>query len=308
LAFFQKTGDLRMVSQSLRFQGDLQENLGQPDAARAAYQKALAASPAPADQLQSRQRLAFLARQLGRYEEAAVQFTDIIAAAEESGERVTAQTYRLELAAVLTATGRFPDAARQIAVVRAQSPANGQMAYKLDVEQTSLDFQQLRFEAAIARLSSLLAAAKKEGEPSREQSMRYQLCAYTAEAAQSRQALALCTPLKKEFRDRPLQLITVTASLALAHLDRGATALAVREAEDAVRLSEQAANPREIWYSLLVLCQAQHKARLGAWMQTRARAHAAMETLGASIGRDALRQYVSRPIIARRRQTVDLLQ
>ena len=307
LQYYRATGDVVQIAQTLRFRGDFLEKAGKFDDARKVYLEALSASPSAADQLQARQRLGYLARQQTRYEDAAARFAEVVETFESMGNRVSAQSFRIEKAKALFMYGRFEDAAKDLEHVRKEKPANEKVKWQLDQAQSSLDFQQMRFDAAFARLEAMRAAAVKRGAKSEERGLRYELCPKYAEAGRPSLAAPLCQTAIQEFAGRPAQLVAPHYAMAEVYMDRREPAKAVAEARKAVAYAEQLNDLRNTWYSLLVLTQALHMAGNPEWKQTRERAHGVFAAIGSADSPENAKTYLNRPIIGRRHQAVENL-
>jgi len=308
LAHYRATGDVVQIAQTLRYRGDLLEKSGKFDEAHATFTEAIAASPAANDQFQARQRLAFLARQRTRYEEAAARFAEVVDHFEKSGNRVSAQNFRIEKAKALTLCGRFADAEWDLELIRREKPANEKVQWQLDQAQSTLDFQQMKFDVSLARLEAMRAAAAKRGSKSEELSVRYELCSKYAEAGKPAQAAALCDAVKKEFAGRPAQLVGPFYAMAEVHMARREPGKAVAQARQAVALAEQLKDLRNTWYTLLILTESLHLAGNPEWKQTRERARGVFAEIARDGGETATKSYFSRPLIARRNKAVESLQ
>ena len=308
LAFYRATGDSVQATKTLRFRGDQMEKLGRFDDARTGYLEALAASKTPGDILLCRQRLALLARQQTHYEESVERFGEIIESFEAQGSKVNAQNYRIERAKALLMIGRFAEAAADLERVRSGPPASEKVQWQLDGAQSSLEFQQLKFDVSIARWESMRAAARKSGRVIEDKALRYELCPKYAEAGRPAEAAPLCDDAKKEFGTRAAQLVTPHYAMAQVFLARREPLKAIEQARLAVHHSEKINAARDIWYSLLILTEALHAARDPEWKQTRDRARKVLADFNAKIGEQAARNYFNRPIIAKHHHFVEKLQ
>ncbi len=308
LAFYRATGDSVQATKTLRFRGDQMEKLGRFDEARTGYLEALAASKTPGDILLSRQRLALLARQQTHYEESVERFGEIVETFEAQGSKVNAQNYRIERAKALIMVGRFAEAASDLDHVRSGPPASAKVQWQLDGAQSSLEFQQLKFDASIARWESMRADAGKSGRIIEEKALRYELCPKYAEAGRPAEAAPLCEDAKKEFSTRAAQLVTPHYAMAQVFLLRREPLKAIEQARLALHYSEKINASRDIWYSLLILTESLHAARNAEWKQTRERARTVLSEINTKVGAAAAKSYFNRPIIARHHQIVEKLQ
>jgi tetratricopeptide (TPR) repeat protein len=284
------------------------EKSGKFDEAREMFKEALAASPAPGDQLLARQRLAYLALQQTRYEEAVTRFGEVIASFEQTGNRLNKQFYLVERARAYAMLGDFAASAADLERVRAEKPASEKVQWQYDLTLAGLDFQQLRFDASIARLEAMRAKAAKAGSKLEAVSMNYQLCSKYAEAGKFAQAAVTCEPLKKEFANRPAQLIPVYYAMAEVYMARKQHEKAVSDARQAVIYSQQTHDLRNTWYSTLILTECLHGARNSEWKQTRIRAAEVLAEITREGGEAATKSYLARPMVARRKNAIDALQ
>jgi tetratricopeptide (TPR) repeat protein/tRNA A-37 threonylcarbamoyl transferase component Bud32 len=308
LAYYRSTGDGVRIAQALRYQGSVLEMRGRFEEARAVFLNAATASPAPDDQLAARQRLAFLARQQTRYEEAVARFEEVVAGYEQAGNRVSAQVFRVEKANALTLLGRFADASRELDQVLSNTPVSERIQYQVGIARASLDFQQLNFDPALSRLEAMRAAAVKAGNKDADRNLRYELCPKYAEAARPAQAAPLCEAVMKDYAGRDAQLVIAHYAMAEVHMDRRQPAKAVAEARLAVALSEKMHDLRNTWYSRLILTQALHLAGNPEWKQARDQVRRDFDEVARQAGPSATQTYLSRPTIARRKRAVEQLQ
>lgn len=308
LNYYRSVGDVSQVAQSLNFRANLLQSESKFEESRASFMEALATNPGPREAASIRQRLAFLALRQTRYEEAARRYTEVIEFHEQAGDPSAAQTSRIDRARALTLAGLFEEAESELARIRKEKPANDSIRLRYDFAQSTLDFQQLRFDASTSRMEVLLADAVKRKATVEMNAIKSELCVKYAEAGQFVPAARHCDGLVKQYASQPTQPSVFHYALAQIHMSRKEGPKAVAEARQALALSENQKDRRNVFYDLLILTQALHMSANPEWKSIRERARAVLTELSKENGESAVKSYLNRPLISRRYKAVEELR
>ncbi len=197
IRYYKSVGDLSRASQALRFLASARQLLGKESDARASFEEAYRLSPSREDRVRASQGLAGLADREGRLGEAVRQFKSVVADYESMGNHLSAQTFRLQLARVLTNVGRFEESQAELDRIAKEKPVNALIAFDLEMTTASLEYQEMKTTQALRRIEGLRARALQAGELDHDREARLQLCAKYAVAGDAPHA----EPLLQEARD-----------------------------------------------------------------------------------------------------------